>query len=158
MAEILEPGDQVTGNDVVDLYYKRNGERIERVYWDDRSALSELELRFIAILYIDAEIGNGGIEQAITNPGGDVLPFTRASLNRIGATDAVGILDEVISKVPADTDWADQDEREDAFYEAFGDQADLLDELDDRWIDARDNTYDALAKYILNTAASARPN
>ncbi len=112
--------------------------------------------RILLVIYeLISEVDNGGFIQYLGNSSGDHVAHARAALWTLGATDALGILDEVVSTLGAGVAHPDRATRA-AVLEALDEDAyDAIEPLNDAFYDAPD-LYAAVAAHCRVHAGAFR--
>lgn len=110
------------------------------------------ERAFLALIMCDAEIGNGGFEQLITNSSGDVANPGLTGAERFGLDDHAAVLREVVHLFPdheVPNDLAKRIDQWEAVREQLGDEFDeRLDVLEERWFGLEDALLRRLADFV----------
>lgn len=106
----------------------------------------EAQQVFSAVWELESQVNNGGFDQYFRNSDTDIIAFTPAALNTIGAKECAKIVEEaikIISPLPAT-----QDKRYEALDALSEKQCESLEALDSKFFEHPDNLTDLLFTYV----------
>jgi len=111
-------------------------------------ALSIPERVFLAIWELEAQVNNGGFDQYFFNSSGRLAAFAVSALRTIGGHHMAGLLEQAIGVMGTDTQWSNDDARQDRLLALPDAAIEELNDLDNAFFIYPDDLTALLYNYV----------